>query len=361
MPKKRASLLWSTALSRSLTRSMSRTFLSGLKAMGKAQTAAVRRPAKAAAATKTTKRVTAAQSATQRAKDKGKGDSSSGLAVGPAGARRYQLLKPPNLLPGERLPLVVMLHGCGQDADAFALSTRMNRLAVGARFLVLYPEQDRRANLQGCWNWYDTDSRSAYREAATIAAAIDQVCMLYPVDVARIGVAGLSAGASMAALLASRYPTRFRAVVMHSGIPPGTAHSASSALRAMLGRKTSTALDTATHWPPLLVIHGSADTVVAPSNGEAAALLWANAAGAVRVPSRPVQRGQRRAMTLTDFKHQRRVVATLCVVEGLGHAWSGGAPGRPHSDASGPDASRMAWAFMARQFSTLPNWAQATG
>ncbi len=165
--------------------------------------------------------------------------------MGPAGVRRYQLLKPPGMLPGERLPLLVMLHGCGQDAQSFALSTRMNRLAVGARFLALYPEQDRRANLQGCWNWYDTDSRNAYREAATLAAAIDQVCLLYPVDMTRIGVAGLSAGASMAALLASRYPTRFRAVAMHSGIPPGTAHSASSAMRAMLGRAATAAPDAA--------------------------------------------------------------------------------------------------------------------
>jgi len=34
----------------------------------------------------------------------------------------------------------------------------------------------------------------------------------------------------------------------------------------------------------------------------------------------------------------------------LGHAWSGGAAKQPFSDALGPDASRMAWAFAARQF-----------
>jgi poly(3-hydroxybutyrate) depolymerase len=38
------------------------------------------------------------------------------------------------------------------------------------------------------------------------------------------------------------------------------------------------------------------------------------------------------------------------LVAGLGHAWSGGAAGQPFSDAQGPDASRMAWAFAARQF-----------
>ena len=56
-------------------------------------------------------------------------------------------------------------------------------------------------------------------------AAIDQVCLLYRADRERVGMAGLSAGASMAALLATRYPERFKAVTMHSGVPPGTAHS----------------------------------------------------------------------------------------------------------------------------------------
>ena len=95
---------------------------------------------------------------------------------------------------GERLPLMVMLHGCGQDAKTFAASTRMNVVAARERFLVLYPEQDRLANAQGCWNWFDTRSGRAYGEAALIMAAIDQVCLLHGADRDRVAVAGLSAG-----------------------------------------------------------------------------------------------------------------------------------------------------------------------
>jgi poly(hydroxyalkanoate) depolymerase family esterase len=119
---------------------------------------------------------------------------------------------------GERLPLMVMLHGCGQDARSFATSTRMNRVAARGRFLVLYPEQDRLANSQGCWNWFDTSAGRAYGEAALIMQAIDQVWMLYAGDRERVVIAGMSAGASMAALLVTRHPQRFKAVVMHSGI-----------------------------------------------------------------------------------------------------------------------------------------------
>jgi poly(hydroxyalkanoate) depolymerase family esterase len=250
---------------------------------------------------------------------------------------------------------MLMLHGCGQDADSFSASTRMNRVARRERFLVLYPEQDRLANAQGCWNWYDTDSGRAYAEVALIMKAMDQVCLLYPVDRTRIAVAGLSAGASMAALLVTRHPDRFKALVMHSGIPPGTAYSAVSALGAMHGRRPTLPLAAGlgalvAHWPPLLVIHGGADTVVSPENGQAAVRIWAQAARARAQTAHTQQRGRRYPMTVTDFKRGGCSVATLAVVQGLKHAWSGGLANQPFSDPHGPDASRMAWAFAARQF-----------
>lgn len=274
--------------------------------------------------------------------------------MGVSGARRFRLYRPPGLRPGERLPLMVMLHGCRQGADDFAASTRMNRIALREHFLVLYPEQDRMANGQGCWNWFDTDTGRAFVEVALIMSAIDQVGAMHQADMTSVAVAGLSAGASMAALLVSRHPERFKALVMHSGIPPGTAHSRLSALRAMRGARATLRLPATPHtmragWPPLLVIHGDADPVVSPHNGRAAAQLWAEAVGACASAARTVQRGKRYPMAVTDFKRKGCTVATLVAVAGLGHAWSGGAAGKPFGDGSGPDASRMAWTFAAKQ------------
>jgi poly(hydroxyalkanoate) depolymerase family esterase len=283
----------------------------------------------------------------------GAGDWLAGLALGAAGARRYRLYRPPGVALGERLPLLVMLHGCGQDAGSFAMATRMNRVAARERFLVLYPEQDRMANAQGCWNWFDTRSGRAYGEAQLIMTAVEQVCLLYPVDRDRIAIAGLSAGASMAALLVTRHPGRFKAVMMHSGIPPGAANSTLTAVRAMHGGRTAMPLATpaaAVSWPPLMVIHGRADAVVSRANAQAAAQAWGAAVGARAGPSRSVRRGERYPMTITDFKLRRSTVATLVEVEQLGHAWSGGAAGQPNSDARGPDASRMMWSFATKQF-----------
>lgn len=286
-----------------------------------------------------------------------------GVALGLAGPRRYWLFKPGGIGRAERLPLMVMLHGCGQDAESFAASSRMNRLARRQRFLVLYPAQDRIANGQACWNWFDTRSGRAQREADSILAAIDQVCRLRAVDPNRIALAGLSAGAGMAALVAIRAPGRFRALAMHSGIAPGVAHSSATALHAMLGHRHPGApaaaemagaagLEGLAGVPQtgLLVIQGSADHLVAPGNGTDAARWWAARAGAVPGRPRIVQRGSRYAATITDYRSRSGLVASLCEVSGLGHAWSGGTKGLPYSDPKGPDATAMIWAFAARQF-----------
>ena len=62
-----------------------------------------------------------------------------------------------------------------------------------------------------------------------------------------------------------------------------------------------------------------------------------------------MQRGTRKAMTVTDFRRSRRVCVRLCEVDRLSHAWSGGAAGQMFSDEKGPDASSLIWRFVAAQ------------
>lgn len=299
-------------------------------------------------------RATKVSSAARRKPPEVPGSWTSGVALGTHGPRRYRLFCPEGVTAQEQLPLVVMLHGCLQDAEAFADCTRMNQMATRERFLVLYPEQGRLANARRCWNWFDTTNGRATHEAASILRAIDQVCRTRPADPSRVAIAGMSAGASMAALLVTLHPDRFVALVMHSGIPPGTATSTGSALAAMRGHRETIPLDVshaamAADWPPLLVIHGTADRIVAPGNGRAAVQMWADAAGARAMTPRTMQRGRRHPMTVTDFTRTGRLVASLVAIEGLDHAWSGGPATMAFSDAEGPDATRMVWRFIARQ------------
>ncbi len=343
---------------RSPTSALTRAYQRNLKALTNATLRTGQRVAKEMG-----KQVVRAAKKQMKPPPGGDGDWLTGVAMGPGGTRGYHLFRPHGLrlARGDKLPLLVMLHGCGQTGRDFAASTRMNQLAAREGFMVLYPEQDRLSNAQGCWNWYDRRSGKADREAATLMAALDQVCLLYPVDRERVAVAGLSAGAGMAALLATRYPARFKAVAMHSGVAPGAARSSATAIGAMTGRrvpvipaiavgKAFAAAAAGTTLPPMLILHGDLDSVVASSNAENAAAVWATATGARPGAERILQRGKRYAARVTDFRRSGRVFVTLYQVARLGHAWSGGASRLAFSDAGGPDASKLVWAFVARAF-----------
>ena len=109
-----------------------------------------------------------------------------------SGAKRYRLYKPPGVRRGERLPLLVMLHGCLQDAQELADVSQMNRIAARERFFVLYPEQNSLSHAQRCWNWYETRSGRAQSEADAINATVDQVCLKHAIDPGRLALAGMS-------------------------------------------------------------------------------------------------------------------------------------------------------------------------
>ena len=62
-----------------------------------------------------------------------------------AGTRDYKLYVPSSYT-GQPSPLLVMLHGCTQHPDDFALGTGMNALAEEYGCLVVYPAQSQQAN-----------------------------------------------------------------------------------------------------------------------------------------------------------------------------------------------------------------------
>ncbi|MGP8095811.1 MAG: alpha/beta hydrolase family esterase [Steroidobacteraceae bacterium] len=277
----------------------------------------------------------------------------------------YRLYLPSGSSGTDSLPLIVMLHGCKQNALSFAEGTRMNTLAEEGRFAVLYPEQSKRANPLHCWNWFESASLAGEGEAALLARLIDQITERRPIDPARVHVVGMSAGGAMACILAVRHSRLFAGCAIHSGLMYGAAHSPTEALAAMRSGSSASALHKArtrafqAHEPeimvPTLVIHGDRDTTVSPMNAdqiieqlkERAESIDPSAGPLSASGERSIESGNR-TYRQQDYARQGRVVLRKIIVEGLGHAWSGGDARLEFNDAAGPDASRLILDFVMR-------------
>lgn len=262
------------------------------------------------------------------------------------------------------MPLLVMLHGCGQDARGFAEGSRMNELANAHRFIVLYPEQSRSAHPLGCWRWFDPDTLDGAGEALLLARLISDVAARYPVDRARVYLAGISAGGAMTSILAMRYGATFAACAIVSGLMYKAADSVARALRAMRGESLTLPHDGAAHvlngqsghlsFVPALVIHGDRDSAVHPRNAHQIVeqfRTFAELSGELSDPLveaaelRVVNGG--RPYRQRDYLQKDRTLLRQIIVEGLGHAWSGGNDRYQFNDATGPDASRLIWEFVS--------------
>jgi poly(hydroxyalkanoate) depolymerase family esterase len=265
----------------------------------------------------------------------------SGRHAEDAGTRDFRLYVPANPGAGPR-PLVVMLHGCTQSAEDFAVGTGMNAHAETAGCLVVYPDQPSGANPQRCWNWFDPkDQRRGSGEPSIVVGIVRRVMAEHDVDPRRVHVAGLSAGGAAAAVLGALHPELFASVGVHSGLPVGAARDLPSALAAMRQGASGGAGGRASATPPTIVFHGDRDATVNPSNADALveqAIAGRHGVRSVEVPGRaPGGRTWRRDVH-TDA--DGRLLCERWLVEGAGHAWSGGSPAGSHTDGAGPDASR---------------------
>ncbi|MGD0505568.1 MAG: PHB depolymerase family esterase [Steroidobacteraceae bacterium] len=285
-------------------------------------------------------------------------------SLGTAGALAYRLYLPAGSSRRDSMPLIVMLHGCKQDSLSFAEGTRMNMLAEEYRCAVLYPEQSPRSNPLRCWNWFESTSLAGQGEAALIAHLIDQVTQRRPIDPRRVYVVGMSAGGAMACLLAVRYSRLFAACAIHSGVMYGAASSPAQALALMRDGPSPSSIERA--WQlvcdasefaaivPTIVIHGDRDMTVNPVNADQIiAQLKARVEELADPRAGPLLAHDERRIESGGHTYRQQdstrtgeLVLRRIVVEGLGHAWSGGNMNYEFNDSNGPDASRFILDFV---------------
>ena len=282
--------------------------------------------------------------------------------------RGYKLFTPAGVT-GAR-PLVVMLHGCTQDPDDFAKGTRMNAIAQAEGFYVLYPAQTRQDQPMACMPWWDMGDQSRGKGlAGQIVGMIDQIDKDASLDRKRIYAAGLSAGAAFASGLVAAYPDVFAAVGVHSGLEYGAAKSQWTAQMAMsmggpnpdsAGKDAYELMGERARVLPAIVVHGAADHTVAVKNADQVARQWAqtndlalNGKADDDIDSTPDARVTEQApggKTYTRYTFNDaagKPVVEQVMVEGMGHAWSGGDKAGSYTDPTGPDASKLIWTFFA--------------
>ncbi|MEW4276122.1 extracellular catalytic domain type 1 short-chain-length polyhydroxyalkanoate depolymerase [Priestia megaterium] len=282
--------------------------------------------------------------------------------------RTYKLYVPSSYQGGAALPLVVMLHGCTQDPDQFAAGTQMNALAETEKFFVLYPEQPSSANSNKCWNWFDTAHQSrGSGEPALIAGMVNQIKSSYSIDADQVFVGGLSAGAAMSVIMGATYPDIFAAISVGAGLEYKAATSVTGAYTAMSsggpnpiqqGDLAYSAMGEHKRVVPVILFHGTADYTVAPINAHQILSQWAqtndrasdgldnNNIDDTADQTLPGTVSGGRSYTQYIYKDTAgKTVMEKYMIEGMGHAWSGGSTSGSYTDPKGPNATKLSWNF----------------
>jgi poly(hydroxyalkanoate) depolymerase family esterase len=210
------------------------------------------------------------------------------------GTLRARTYIPENL--SEDAPLVVVLHGCTQNAAGYDAASGWSQLADRHGFALLFPEQTRSNNANLCFNWFQPeDVRRDAGEALSIRQMIGAMVDAHAIDPARIFVTGLSAGGAMTSVMLATYPELFAGGAIIAGLPYGTAANMPQAFDRMRGHGgpgehaladlVRAASPHKGPWPTISIWHGTADTTVSPANADAILAQWRPLHGLKRAPT----------------------------------------------------------------------------
>jgi poly(hydroxyalkanoate) depolymerase family esterase len=254
-----------------------------------------------------------------------------------AGSRDYQLFMPDR--PGP-LPLILFLHGCTTHPQA----TAFNELAQARGFAVAYPRQPTSANAQGCWNWGRPQHQHRDSgEPSIIAGITREIAQQRGIDRRRIFIAGHSAGAAMATVMASTYPDLYAA----AGIFAGCAYQSCWGLTDWAAYQ---AMGRYARAVPAYIVWGTNDTVNSYLTGRLQLLQWLGSndfaddgaanLSVARVPtSVDVHPGGPNQHPFTVEHYRNCAPVDFTTVVGMGHL----------PDVKGPDIVRSMTDFLLAQ------------
>ena len=230
-------------------------------------------------------------------------------------------------LPAGR-PLVLVLHGCQQDAESYDRAAGWASLAEERGFAVVYAQQREANNPRRCFTWFRPSEVTRDRgELMSIRQMVAHTAERAASDQQRIFITGLSAGGAMSAAMLANYPELFAGGAIIAGLPFGAARDATRAFEAMgeapersprewsdLVRAVSPRI---TRKPAISIWHGTADETVALSNGHALAEQWRDL---YRLPKEAfVEKRMKGRRTRIWPDKEGKPLVTFHEIDGMGH------------------------------------------
>ncbi|MET0430451.1 MAG: PHB depolymerase family esterase [Microvirga sp.] len=192
--------------------------------------------------------------------------------------------------------LVVVLHGCTQNAAAYDQGAGWSALADRHGFALLLPEQRKANNPNTCFNWFQLHQTArGMGEALSIRSMIATMAREHGIDPQRIFITGLSAGGAMASVMLATYPEVFAGGAIIAGLPYRAATDIPSAFQSMSHPHGLTAREqgdlvraASNHqgpWPSISIWQGTADTTVHPANATELLKQWTDVHGLSMTPT----------------------------------------------------------------------------
>ena len=287
-----------------------------------------------------------------------------GIFRNAAGRVFYKVHLPPSYRPGTPMPVLLALHGrtmSGFGRNSMEDLSRFSHIADTRGFIVIYPTQ----GTLGAWHYGDPEHQlRGSGEPSLLAGVTDAVIRKYGADAKRVHVAGGSAGAAMAVIMAVTYPDVFAALCSIAGgeyaahlLAPGpeqiTPVETARLAYAQMGPRARQV--------PALIIQGDADTTVPPLFAERLVTHWAAiddlaVDGQIDGDVDDELETRQRVVNPGDHPYVKSVYAATkdkepliekYLIEGLRHQWPRGGGSGALADPMGPDISTIIWDFFA--------------
>lgn len=282
------------------------------------------------------------------------------------GTRNYKVYVPKNAGKNQPMPVVVMLHGCQQNAEEFAKGTRITKWADKEKFIVLLPEQNISYNPFKCWNWIIPTNNSRMGESEVIISMLDDVIKNHNGNKNKVFAAGMSAGASMASILGNCYPERFKALGSHDGSQFYSSYygldfaevvlsgaSVPATIAGRVGYACGAGIKNRPKKMPIIIFHGMKSPLMSPMHAfqiESEFKIFNDLLdNGIRDNSYFLDKDVDNIPESETYGYNKYsvinqdhdVLIERYMVNDLAHGWSGGVANLPYNDPKGPDATAL--------------------